>query len=98
MISDAVSRAVIEKEIQNSKYLTAEHFAAACVSLLTDKVDPQSRFRDILTLWSDTVLPSMLQAAVTQTVLKLNQPGQVAVAITGNDLLARLQVAIRTYE
>lgn len=63
MIRDAIGRAVIEKETQNSRFLTAEHFEAACSSLLTNNVDSQSRFRKLLARQNDTELPSLLQDA-----------------------------------
>ena len=33
-----------------------------------------------------------------EAVAKLGRPGQVAIAVTGNNLLARTRVALRTYQ
>ena len=48
MLRDVVSRAVLEKETEEARYLTLEPFTTACASLLTDKIDSQHRFRELL--------------------------------------------------
>ena len=48
MLRDVISRAVLEKETEEARYLTLEHFVSACAGLLTDNIDCQHRFRELL--------------------------------------------------
>ena len=50
MISDAFDRANIEADDEDAEYLSAEHFQAACETILDDQSDPQGRFREVVRL------------------------------------------------
>lgn len=60
MIRDAVSRAVIEKEMCNEGQLTATQFSVGCQSVLTDKIDQQWRFRELVARQKGAVLETIL--------------------------------------
>lgn len=74
--------------------LAAKHFTIACKCLMDDKVDDQSRFRDLCAHYRQLKQePRVLKAA--QTLSKaLNSDRYNAIAITSNDVQGRRQVAL----
>lgn len=72
----------------------ARHFTIACKCLMDDKVDDQSRFRDLCAHYRQLEQePRALKAA--QTVSKaFNSDCYNAIAISSNDVQGRRQVAL----
>ena len=72
MISDAFDRANIEADDEDAEYLSAEHFQAACETILDDQSDPQGRFREVVRLQKDWILPEDLSEAIERSAEALN--------------------------
>ena len=64
MISDAFDRANIEADDEDADYLSAEHFQAACETILDDQSDPQGRFREVVRLQEGWTPPEHMEADI----------------------------------